>query len=98
MFLHQIVPGGADRSYGIHVAQLAGMPRPTIARAEEILGELESGAGREPSEMDRPAQLQLFADADPLLEELNALDLSSMTPLEALSKLFSWQKNFGSHS
>ena len=98
VFLHRIVPGGADRSYGIHVAQMAGMPRPTIARAEEILGELESGVGRGPSELDHPAQLQMFADADPLLEELNALDLSSMTPLEALSKLFSWQKKFGSHS
>jgi len=98
VFLHRIVPGGADKSYGIHVAQMAGMPRPTIARAEEILAELESGAGRGPTGMDHPAQLQLFADADPLSEELGALDLSSMTPLEALSKLFSWQKKYGSRS
>ena len=75
VFLHRIVPGGADRSYGIHVAQMAGMPRPTIARAEEILSELESGAGRGPSALERPAQLTMFADADPLLDELNALDL-----------------------
>jgi DNA mismatch repair protein MutS len=98
VFLHRIVPGGADRSYGIHVAQMAGMPRPTIARAEEILGELESGAGRGKIELEQPAQLQLFADANPLTDELNALDLSSMTPLEALSKLFSWQKKYGPRS
>jgi DNA mismatch repair protein MutS len=98
VFLHRIVPGGADRSYGIHVAQMAGMPRPTIARAEEILAELESGVGREPAGADRAAQLPLFADSTPWLDELNALDLSSMTPLEALSKLFSWQKKYGSRS
>jgi DNA mismatch repair protein MutS len=98
VFLHRIVPGGADRSYGIHVAQMAGMPRPTIARAEEILAELESGAGRGTSGPDHPAQLQMFTDPTPLLDELNALDLSSMTPLEAISKLFSWQKKYGSRS
>jgi DNA mismatch repair protein MutS len=91
VFLHHIVPGGADRSYGIHVAQLAGMPRPTIARAEEILKELERGAARtEPGES--PHQLRMFTEADPLRKELEALDLSSMTPLEALSKLYEWQK------
>jgi DNA mismatch repair protein MutS len=98
VFLHRIVPGGADRSYGIHVAQMAGMPRPTIARAEEILAELESGAGRETPGWNPPAQLSLFADAAPLLDELKSMDLSSMTPLEALSKLFSWQKKYGSRS
>jgi DNA mismatch repair protein MutS len=98
VFLHRIVPGGADRSYGIHVAQMAGMPRPTIARAEEILAELEAGAGQGKSGGDRPAQLPMFADSSPLLDELNALDLSATTPLEALSKLFSWQKKFGSRS
>jgi DNA mismatch repair protein MutS len=91
VFLHRIVPGGADRSYGIHVAQLAGMPRPTIARAEEILRDLERSGGRgEPEEP--PRQLQLFAETDPIVEELLRLDLSSMTPMEALSKLFEWQK------
>jgi len=93
VFLHRIVPGGADRSYGIHVAQLAGMPRPTIARAEEILKELEQGVGRhEPGES--PRQLQLFSEADPLRKELEGMDLSSMTPLEALGKLFEWQKKY----
>jgi DNA mismatch repair protein MutS len=95
VFLHRIVPGGADRSYGIHVAQMAGMPRPTIARAEEILGELEGGAGREQSAWSQPTQLPMFTDTTPLLDELQSLDLSSMTPLEALSKLYSWQKRYG---
>jgi DNA mismatch repair protein MutS len=96
VFLHRIVPGGADRSYGIHVAQMAGMPRPTIARAEEILGELESGAGREKSTWSQPTQLPMFADTNPWFDELRSLDLSSMTPLEALSKLYSWQKQYSS--
>jgi DNA mismatch repair protein MutS len=97
VFLHRIVPGGADRSYGIHVAQMAGMPRPTIARAEEILGELESGTGREKSNLGLLTQLPMFADTTPLLDELHSLDLSSMTPLEALSKLYSWQKKYDSN-
>jgi DNA mismatch repair protein MutS len=94
VFLHRIVPGGADRSYGIHVAQLAGMPKPTIARAEEILQELEQGSGQNAQKETSPQQLPLFADADPLLEEIRTLDLASMTPLEALSKLYEWQKRF----
>jgi DNA mismatch repair protein MutS len=91
VFLHRIVPGGADRSYGIHVAQLAGMPRPTIARAEEILKEFEQGTAQNASQ-ESPRQLQLFTDLDPLWKELQSLDLSSMTPMEALAKLFDWQK------
>ncbi|MBN2084979.1 MAG: DNA mismatch repair protein MutS [Anaerolineales bacterium] len=91
VFLHRIVPGGADRSYGIHVAQLAGMPRPTIARAEEILKEFEQGSVQGGSN-DSPRQLQMFTDLDPIWKELQALDLSSMTPMEALAKLFDWQK------
>jgi DNA mismatch repair protein MutS len=94
VFLHRIVPGGADRSYGIHVAQLAGLPRAVVSRANELLAELESrrdgaarpGAGRRrgPS----PAQLPLFGLPDPLVEELAALDVDSLSPLEALTKLY----------
>jgi DNA mismatch repair protein MutS len=91
VFLHRIVPGGADRSYGIHVAQLAGMPRPTIVRAEEILKEFEQGSAQGVSK-ETPRQLQMFADLDPIWKELQSLDLSSMTPMEALAKLFDWQK------
>jgi DNA mismatch repair protein MutS len=93
VFLHRIVPGGADRSYGIHVAQLAGMPKPTIARAEEILAELERGGGR-PEAGEPPRQLPMFSEDDPLRKELGGLDLSAMTPLEALNKLFEWKKEY----
>jgi len=94
VFLRRIVPGGADRSYGIHVAQLAGLPRPVIHRAEEILQELEEEArapGSRPHGL-RVQQLPLFAVEDPVREDLRTLDVSSMTPLEAISKLYELQK------
>jgi DNA mismatch repair protein MutS len=91
VFLHQIVPGGADRSYGIHVAQLAGLPRPAIARAEEILRELESGAPEWSMQKSTPQQLSLFAEEHPILQELRRVDIASMTPLEAISKLYEWK-------
>ena len=94
VFLRRIVPGGADQSYGIHVAQLAGLPRPVIHRAEEILEELEQEA-RAPGSTPRTIevrQLPLFATGSPLLEELQSLDVSAMTPLEAISKLYELQK------
>lgn len=94
VFLRRIVPGGADRSYGIHVAQLAGLPRPVIRRAQEILEELEQEA-RAPGTARRTIevrQLPLFAVSDPVLEELRRLDVSTMTPLEAIGKLYELQK------
>jgi DNA mismatch repair protein MutS len=94
VFLHRIVPGGADRSYGIHVAQLAGLPRPVIHRATEILEELEQEArapGSTPWTVE-VRQLPLFATSHPALEELQRLDVSSMSPLEAISKLYELQK------
>ena len=94
IFLHKIVPGGADRSYGIHVAELAGLPRPVLNRAQEILTQLEANSSS-PQAAHRPVrQLALFPDHDPLLQELSALDLSALTPLEALNKLFEWQQKF----
>ena len=94
VFLRRVAPGGADRSYGIHVAQLAGLPKPVIHRAEEILEELEQEA-RAPGS-PRPTitvrQLPLFATGNPLLEELKDLDVSAMTPLDAISKLYELQK------
>jgi DNA mismatch repair protein MutS len=90
VFLRRIVPGGADRSYGIHVAQLAGLPKSVIRRAEEILDELEQEA-RAPGSSRRTVevrQLPLFAARNPVLDELEELDVSEMTPLEAISKLY----------
>jgi DNA mismatch repair protein MutS len=94
VFLHKIVPGGADRSYGLHVAQLAGLPRAVIHRAEEILEELEreARAPGQPRRIAEARQLSLFPATSPLLEELKKLDLESMTPLEALNKLYELQQ------
>jgi len=90
IFLHKIVPGGADRSYGIHVAQLAGLPKPVIHRAEEILKELESNSHPVTIRPRAPkaVQLPLFYPSHPVLEELKNMDIDSMTPLEALNKLY----------
>ena len=94
VFLRRVLPGGADRSYGIHVAQLAGLPKPVIHRAEEILEELEQEA-RAPGS-PRPTitvrQLPLFATENPLLKEIEDMDVSAMTPLDAISKLYELQK------
>ncbi|CAG0937064.1 DNA mismatch repair protein MutS [Thermoflexales bacterium] len=100
VFLHHIVPGGADRSYGIHVAQLAGLPKPVIRRAEELLEELEQGQ-RDHAERtaaapeDGPLQLSLFGGKNPVLDELEKLDVNALSPLEALNKLFEWKKKAG---
>lgn len=95
VFLHKIVPGGADRSYGIHVAQLAGLPRPVIQRANEILQELEKSSGRALRIQPTLArQMALFPETNPLLDELRALDINTLSPIEALNKLFEWQKKY----
>jgi DNA mismatch repair protein MutS len=98
VFLHHIVPGGADRSYGIHVAQLAGLPRPVIRRAEELLEELEQGQrdhATSAAPEDAPLQLSLFGEKNPVLAELEKLDVNALSPLEALNKLFEWKKKAG---
>ncbi|MBL8057325.1 MAG: DNA mismatch repair protein MutS, partial [Anaerolineales bacterium] len=95
VFLHRIVPGGADRSYGIHVAQLAGLPRAVIGRAQAIMAQLEASGGRAVRLNDPgPQQMALFPETNPLLDEILELDLNSLTPMEALSKLFEWQARY----
>ena len=95
VFLYKIISGGADRSYGIHVAQLAGIPRPVIQRADEILRQLEATSGKT-VEIDPnvPQQLNLFPETNPLLDDLEELDLTTLSPIEALNRLFEWQKKF----
>jgi DNA mismatch repair protein MutS len=90
VFLHRILPGGADRSYGIHVAHLAGLPRPVIQRAQEILGELESGLPRRQSKMNEAPSMQmaLFRQDDGLARELSELDVDGLTPLQAITRLY----------
>ena len=95
VFLHKIVPGGADRSYGIHVAQLAGLPRPVIQRASEILKTLESSSGKAVKiNPEAPAQMALFPETNPLVDELKELDVNSLSPIEALNKIYEWQKKY----
>jgi DNA mismatch repair protein MutS len=95
VFLHKIIPGGADRSYGIHVAQLAGLPRSVIQRATEIMRELEKSSGQAIRINPQAAQqVALFPETNPLIDELRLLDMNSLSPIEALNKLYEWQRHF----
>jgi DNA mismatch repair protein MutS len=98
VFLHRVIPGAADRSYGIHVARLAGLPATVIARAEEILRNLEADGsdtlGRprwargEHAPPPASGQLALFArPEDVVADVLRELDLERLTPLAALNLL-----------
>ncbi len=88
VFMHKIVRGGADKSYGIHVAQLAGIPKAVVHRAEEVLKELENGRVADGRQAQAGIQLALFTQEDALRRELAELDVLSLSPLEALNKLF----------
>jgi DNA mismatch repair protein MutS len=98
VFLHKIVPGAADKSYGIHVARLAGVPRSVNERAKQILSQLEAEhlgddgrskiavQGKKSRRGD--LQLTLFAPPEhPIVEELRRLDVNGLTPLDALRRL-----------
>ncbi|MBN1643604.1 MAG: DNA mismatch repair protein MutS [Dehalococcoidales bacterium] len=97
IFLRKIIPGGVDKSYGIHVGKLAGLPKSVVHRAQEILDELE-GDGKtirpvkKPRQTEAVQQISLFTGKSPLLEELSKLEVDSLTPLEALTKLYELQK------
>jgi DNA mismatch repair protein MutS len=98
VFLHRLEPGGADRSYGIHVARLAGLPAPVVGRAWQVLALLEAGhhvAHRAPPPPPDATQLGLFGAPGaphPLLAELDRLDVNALSPLEALNRLAEWKK------
>ena len=100
VFLHRLEPGGADRSYGIHVARLAGLPRAILRRAEDILQDLESGGAKEtrrkamqqPSADGGKVQLSFAAGPDPLREDLRKLRPDEMSPIEALGVLYELHK------
>jgi DNA mismatch repair protein MutS len=93
VFLHKVRPGGTDRSYGIQVARLAGLPLPVIARAKALLARFEE-QGQATADVSDAVQLGLFAPAaDPLASELAALDLAHLTPIEALNLLVKWQRD-----
>ncbi|MCY3737237.1 MAG: DNA mismatch repair protein MutS [Gemmatimonadaceae bacterium] len=100
LFLHRLAPGPCDRSYGIHVARMAGMPGAVLRRAEEILAGLEAGDGASAGSGGRavdPSQMDLFGQGSPpeasrLLQELRDLDLDRTTPMEALELLSRWRR------
>lgn len=96
LFLRKIVEGGADRSYGIHVARLAGLPAPVLNRAREVLAQLEQASASVQS-----SQQTSFGDSSPnpalppphpIIEEVRQIDLFSMTPLEAMNRLADLQR------
>lgn len=98
IFLRKVVPGGTNRSYGIQVARLAGLPQPVIDRSREILKNLETGelneagmpriaAHKQLSPRQETMQLSLLGEKDPIREELRKLDINRITPIEALSAL-----------
>ena len=104
IFLRKLVPGGTNRSYGIQVARLAGIPGPVIKNAKQILFDIENGASRgspRPQTDTAPSgghvQMGLFAtEAHPVVRKLKKLDISSMTPLEALNLLHVLTENVNS--
>lgn len=97
VWTHRVLPGGADRSYGVHVARMAGVPPSVLARATDVLEELESSAS---PEVARPlpsnVQLTLFELDDPaMVKALRALDVDRLTPIEAMLKLKELKDKFG---
>jgi DNA mismatch repair protein MutS len=109
VFLHKIIEGAADKSYGIHVARLAGVPRAVLERSKEILAQLEeehldeSGRARiarpQPAPRQTHIQLTLFGPAEhPLLDELRRVDLDATPPLAALQMIQRWQETLARES
>ncbi len=104
VFLHRILPGKSDRSYGVHVAQMAGLPRAVIQRAQEILAELERSGMAGPRRLSdlvldeappgkvAAVQVSLFAEVHPAVQALRRLDIDNLTPLEALNRLYELQR------
>lgn len=98
VFLRKVVPGNADKSYGIYVARLAGMPKGVTRRAEEILADLEQGEGgasgrRKAMQAPTPSampqmQLTFFDAPNPVVERIREMDVESLTPLDAIRVLF----------
>jgi DNA mismatch repair protein MutS len=105
VFLHRLEPGGADRSYGIHVGRLAGLPAPVVQRAAQVLALLEAGHHVVTQPIPPPLdafQLALTLPPDPgpppapaphpVVQELEGLDVNTLSPLEALNRLAQWKR------
>lgn len=98
IFLRKVIHGGADKSYGIHVAQLAGLPKAVLHRAEEILDHLESNQSHNnkrdiKNKADNQSlQLSIFGKSSEIEQEISALDIDEMTPIDAINKLYEFKK------
>ncbi|CAN5699633.1 DNA mismatch repair protein MutS [soil metagenome] len=101
VFLRRIIPGRADRSYGVHVARMAGLPSAAVKRAEEILLDLERSGAAGPKRLFEPETkkgkatamtVSLFAETHPVVEALRKLNVNALTPLDALNRLYELQK------
>ena len=101
VFLRRIIPGKADRSYGVHVARMAGLPAQVVNRAEDILSDLERSGAAGPKRLYETdfdsgkaaaIQVSLFADSHPAVDALRTLDVNALTPLDALNRLYELQK------
>ncbi|HSW86608.1 MAG TPA: DNA mismatch repair protein MutS, partial [Rhabdochlamydiaceae bacterium] len=97
VFLRKIVKGGTDKSYGIHVARLAGLPSSVIKKAQEMLSKLEKNGNRKPTKQE---QLNLFSQpemdlkAHQLASELQVIEPNQLSPMEALKKIIHWKERF----
>ncbi len=94
IFLHKVISGSADKSYGVHVAKLAGLPQSVINRAQMILDGIEEHKGVNKTRLSglrrkkAAKQLSLLSEETPLVEELKKIDVDSLSPLEAITKLY----------
>jgi DNA mismatch repair protein MutS len=98
VWTHKVLPGGTDRSYGIHVARMAGVPSPVLIRSRQILDELEqkNQAPKAIPAQTQKLQMTLFEfEEPPVVKELQELDVNQLTPIEALRLLDEWKRKFG---
>ncbi|MDQ7823240.1 MAG: DNA mismatch repair protein MutS [Candidatus Eremiobacteraeota bacterium] len=101
IFLHKILPGSSDKSYGIYVAKLAGFPQEILQRAQEILEEMENEKKlhekiphRDEKYKQGPLQLTFFEDSPhPVIDEIRRINIMEMTPLQALNRIYRWQRS-----
>ncbi|MBX3118341.1 MAG: DNA mismatch repair protein MutS [Fimbriimonadaceae bacterium] len=100
VWTHRVLPGGTDRSYGIHVAKMAGVPHSVLIRSQELLDELEQGSSApKVSTTSQKLQLTLFdVEPPPVMKELDKVDVNRLTPIEALRLIDDWKRKFGAKS